>query len=294
MNVNQPTEEDIAYIKSSFRFHPLVIQSITSPTLHPTLEAYRNHLFLILHFPVIYRDNVANLAVEMDFLITKKLLITVTYQTHPKLEEFFERLSRERKLKDQLLNHGHTGKLVYGIIDWMLGSLIHDLDFLEERVTRIEEEIFEQSHRGPLVEEISHTRRDILDFKRTIAPLQTVLHLLPETAAKFYGEEMRPYFVSLLASESKTRHLIENHKETIEALQQTNESLIQNKLSRILRLLTIFSAIILPLNFIASIWGMNHRFLPFRDGPYDFWIVASAMAAIAILLIFYFLKKRWL
>lgn len=292
LRVNEPTSEDFEYIKTVFRFHPLVIETITAPTLHPEIAAYRDHLFLILHFPIIFRDQVANAVAEVDFLITKKIIVTLTYRSHPRLEEFFEKISKDSRLQRRFVKE-HSGELLYGIIDYLLGSLIHDLDFLEEQVTGIEEEIFE-NRRPTLVEEISKARRNILDFRRITSPMQTVLNLLPQIGSKFYGKEMEPYFTDLLASESKIRHLIENHKETIEALQETNESLLSNQISQIIKLLTIFSAILLPLNLIASVWGMNQKSLPLSGGAHDFWIIISAMIAVALLLIAFFHGKKWL
>lgn len=292
VHINELKSEDVEEIKKLYRFHPLLIESIENPTLHPALEDYKTHLFLILHFPIIYRDRASNVAAEVDFIITKNLLITITYRDYPRLEEFFKRFSNNKKLQQQYAGE-HTGKLLYGIIDWLLGSLIDDLDFLEEQVTNIEEKIFERRHKT-IVEDILHAWRDILDFKRIVSPLETVLKLLPRTASQFFGSEVEPYFTNLMTSESKIRHLIENHKETIEALHETNESLLSNRVSTIITVLTIFSAIILPLNFIASIWGMNHTFLPLRDGQYDFWIIIGAMSIIAIAAILIFRSKKWL
>ncbi len=292
VNINNPDNNDIEYIKSLYAFHPLVIESIISPTLHPTIEEYENHLFLILHFPIIYKNEDRNEAMEVDFLITKNLLITITYHDYPKLNEIFEKFRTNKKIDNQSINT-NTGKLVYSIIDLLLNSLINDLDFLEEQVTNIEDKIFEKHHPA-IIEEISHARRDVLDFKRTISPIKTVASLLPTTMGKFYGKEIIPYFVDIITTESKIRHLIENHKETIDALYETNESLVSNRISKIMTILTIFSAIILPVNLLASLWGMNQQYMPLRDGPYDFWIVTGAMVIIVLTLITIFKKKHWL
>ena len=292
VHIVQPQEEDFSYIKSLFNFHPLVIESLVAPTLHPLIENYQNHIFLILHFPLIHRNHEANIALEVDFLMTRDLIITVTYRSCSRLDDFFERLSADASLQERVTRE-HSGLLVYQIIDWLFGPLLHDIDFIEEQVTTIENKIFEQ--KVPLlIEEISQARRDILDFKRIIAPLQTVLGLLPAMASAFWDKSLRPYFVDLLTSESKIRHLIENHQETIEALHETHTSLVTSRISKIIALLTIFSTIILPLNFVASIWGMNHRFLPLRDGPYDFWLLLGIMAFIALSLTLFFRRRGWL
>ncbi|OGF62611.1 hypothetical protein A2926_00990 [Candidatus Giovannonibacteria bacterium RIFCSPLOWO2_01_FULL_44_40] len=291
-HINKPSRADVDFIKKSFNFHPLVAESILQPTLHPAIEDYGDHLFLILHFPVIFRERVANIAAEVDFLITKNTLLTITYQTYERLDELFEKLASDEELRTKFLNH-HTGPLVYSTIDWLLGSLIHDLDFIEGEVRRIEDIIF--AKQGPnIVEDISHARRDILDFRRILLPSEQVLKQLPEIAKKFYGDEMEPYFADILTAEGKIQHLIENHKETIEALNATHESLLSNKISGIITVLTVFSAVIMPLNLIASIWGMNQRFMPLRDGLYDFWIVMASMGVMLAIFLALFRYKRWI
>lgn len=290
--VNQPMQEDLDYIKNSFNFHPLVLDSIVSPTLHPALEEYKDHVFLILHFPIIFREKVANLAIEVDFLVTKNTVITITYQAYKRLEEFFDKAALDSETQKRLKNHT-SGKLLYGIIDWLLSNLIYDVDFLESEITRVENEIFETpSHL--IVEDISHARRDVLDFRKTITALQPVLETLPQAAVKFYGEEMDPYFTDLVTTEHRIRHLVENHKETIEALNATHESLLSSRTSRVVGILTVFSAILLPLNLIASLWGTNYEYLPLAHNPYGFWILVVAMALLAAGLVTVFRSKRWL
>ena len=292
VKVSKPNRGDLKFIKNAFQFHPLVVESIETPTLHPALESYKDHLFLVLHFPIIYRDTSRNEAVEVDFLITKKILITITYTTYKRLDTFFAELVKNQYIQEQFINH-HTDKLVHGIIDELMKFLVGDLDFLEGAVTGIEDKIFEEKH-DSIIEEISHVRRDILDFHRITGPHQTILKLLPSAAEKFYGPEAEPYFVDLARNESKIRYLIENHKNTIEALHETHEALISNRFTKIITLLTIFSGIILPLNLIASIWGMNHAYIPLRDGKYDFWIVFAIMGFIAAALFVYLRHNRLL
>lgn len=292
IHINKPSKDDIKFIKSSFGFHPLVVESVDAPTLHPAIEDYGDHLFLILHFPVIFKEHIANKAAEVDFLVTKNLLCTVTYHPYEKLEELFEKLTEDEELRAKFSDH-HTGPMLYGMLDWLLGSLIHNLDFIEGEVTRIEDKIFAKQDTA-MVEDISHARRDILDFRRILLPSETVLKHLPEVARKFYGEAMEPYFADLITTESKIQHLIENHKETIESLQATHDSLLSSKISRIITILTVFSSVILPINLLASIWGMNHSYLPLRDGRYDFWIVVGIMIAFSFLLITYFRRKKWI
>jgi len=111
---------------------------------------------------------------------------------------------------------------------------------------------------------------------------------------QFYGHSVGPYFADVLSTEERFENLVENQRETIEMLHHTNESLLSSRISNIMAVLTVFSAIVLPLNLIASIWGMNQQIMPLRDGRYDFWIVVGIMAVLLFVLVLFFKKKRWL
>jgi magnesium transporter len=291
--VEMPTPDDLSFITELFDYHPFIVESIVAPTLHPLAELFSDHLFLILHFPLIERNRDPNHIVEMDCLITKNLLVTITYMPFEDLDVIFKNVQENSSIRNQL-THKHTDFLVYHIVDRLFKKQFEDLDFFEREITQIENKIFKDDERIT-VEDIAHTRRDIIDFRRSLKPQVTVLSSFVEKATRLYGKKsMVPYWTDLLTSEDRIRNIIDNQKETMDVLYQTNESLLSSKLSRIIAILTIFSAVILPLNFIASIWGMNQRVMPLRDNPDDFWILIGAMAAVAALLLLYFRKKRWL
>ncbi len=292
VHVIKPDDRDIEHIRGVFEFHPLVMENIIAPTFHPFVEDFESHLFLILHFPMIYRGRQANKIAEVDFLVAKDILVTITYLEFSRLDEIF--LSFQRKGDAQPFpTKTHSGFLLYHIIDGLFHEHIKDLEFLEKEVTKIEDKIF-QKHRRLTVEDISHVRRDILDFRKPFKSQATVLTSFREKAERFYGKPISPYLLDLSVTEDRIRNLIENQKEMMDVLYETHTSLMSSHLSRIITTLTLFSAIILPLSFLSSLWGMNQKVMPLRDGPHDFWIVIGLMAIIALLLLWYFHRKRWL
>lgn len=291
--VEMPSTDDLSFITGLFDYHPFIVESIVAPTLHPLAELFADHLFLILHFPLIERNRDPNHIVEVDCLITKNLLVTITYMPFENLDAIFKNVQESISIRKQL-THKHTDFLVYHIVDRLFKKQFEDLDYFEKEITQIENKIFKEDERLT-VEDIAHTRKDIIDFRRPLKPQVAVLSSFIEKATHLYGKKsMVPYWTDLLTSEDRIRNIIDNQKETMDVLYQTNESLLSSKLSRIIAVLTIFSAVILPLNLISSIWGMNQRVIPLRDGPNDFWILIGAMAAVAALLLLYFRKKRWL
>ena len=290
--VTKPNAEDIEYIRQLFPFHQFVMESIVAPTLHPFVEDFDNHLFLILHFPIIYRGHQENKVAEIDFLVAKDILVTITYldfERFDKVYQFFKATMAEITQP----NHRNAGFLLYRIIDRLFGEHLQDLDVLEKAITKIEHKIFEK--RGHLtVEDISHVRRDIIDFRKPLRSQATVLTTFREKAERFYGKQMAPYLHDLSVTEDRVLTFIENQREKMDMLYETHVSLLSSHISRIISTLTLFSAIILPLSFLASIWGMNQKVMPLRDEPYDFWIVVGIMAAVTLGLLLYFRKKQWL
>lgn len=292
IHVSKPTDEDINFIGALFPFNSFVIESINAPTLHPLVDDFDDHIFLIMHFPVIYKNWQSNETAEIDFLITKNLLVTVTYADFENIEQIINSLNSNDNFKKQIAHH-HTGFLLHHVIDRLFQKLIDHLDFMEGEITKMEARIFEKRSTG-MVEEISHIRRDILDFRRSLKPQTAVLKIFAEKSKKFFSKPMAPYLTDLIVTENRIMSIIENQKETVDALYQTNESLVSSNISSIITILTIFSAVIMPLNFVASIWGMNQRVMPLRDGQFDFWIISGVMTTVGILLLVLFRKKKWL
>jgi len=293
IHMTHPSRDDFAYLDGIFSFHPLVKESVVAPTLHPLVDSFDDHLFLILHFPIIYESKHANKVAEVDFLITKNILVTITYMEFKNLETLFDDFQKNEEVQKRL-THKHTGLLLHYIVDQLFQKLARGLEFMEKEITRIEDEIFKKGDRRRLVEDISHARRDILDFRRALKPQSGVLKLLIAEGEQFYGHSVGPYFADVLSTEERFENLVENQRETIEMLHHTNESLLSSRISNIMAVLTVFSAIVLPLNLIASIWGMNQQIMPLRDGRHDFWIVVGIMAVLLFVLVLFFKKKRWL
>lgn len=145
-----------------------------------------------------------------------------------------------------------------------------------------------------MVEDISIIRRDVLDFRRSLKPQHSILESLKLKGVEFFGKSTEPYFADIIGDGMRVWNLLENHKETIESLQEANDSLISNRTTRVIRVLTVFSAIFLPLTLIASILNMRTRYLTFIGTIYDLWIVLGIMLAVAVFMLIIFKVKKWL
>jgi len=145
-----------------------------------------------------------------------------------------------------------------------------------------------------MVKEISFVKTDVINFWRILEPQGPIVETLAREAASLWGQQFEYYFEDVKNIYSQTWSTLKMHRDTILALEDTNQSLLTTKANEIIKVLTVVSTITLPLALISSIWGMNTYYLPFRGHPVDFWIIFSLMAAVTFGMVAYFRRKGWM
>ncbi|MDX6553607.1 MAG: magnesium transporter, partial [Gaiellales bacterium] len=130
-------------------------------------------------------------------------------------------------------------------------------------------------------------------FRKIIKPERVMLRLLERVRTRYLPEHLEVYFDDIVDSAERIWDQLDNYKEVIEALEQTNETVIAHKQNDILRVLTVFSAVVLPLTLISGIFGMNVP-IPFQRDAHSFWDIIVGMVLIAGSLLGYFRYKRWI
>jgi magnesium transporter len=156
----------------------------------------------------------------------------------------------------------------------------------------MEEEIFE-GKAEEVVRDLSNSKQEIINFRKIIRPQRAVLRDLERTKQRYLAEEMEVYFDDIVDASERIWDMLENYKEVVEALEDTNESVLSHRVNEVLRVLTAFSVIILPLTLLASIFGMNVH-LPFADTVDAFWTIIGVMIFVLIGMVGYFRKRGFL
>lgn len=288
IDILRPTDEDLKLL-GGLGFHHLIVEEIKTPTYHPLIEYYQTYIFWILHFPSWDQRKEQIQTVEIDFLVTKNILITIRYQDFRDFEEFWNEVSAN---KDNYLDKT-TGHLFYKLVKKLLNSTFPELDRIQEAINQTENQIFELFDEST-IENIASIKRQILSFLRAIKPQKAVWDTAPQHVSNLWGEQLKPYFSDLIADYNRTLHAVETHKEIVDSLHLTSISLLDNKRNYVIKILTIFTAIILPLSLFASIYGMNLAYLPIASRPDAFWWFLGGMLAITASMLIYFHTKKWL
>lgn len=286
-NFKNPGKAEIEYARESFDIHPIIIKELYHPTLHPKINFYDDYIFLVLRFPE--RENGETVPTEVDFIITKKEVITYQYETLEVLDEIFNKVKQN---PSEYLNK-NIGFLVYQILQELSDKLTPQIDEISRQIDHIEKQIFADGNRE-MLKNISVVRRDSNDFLSIIKPNLDVLDDASEKVKDMFGKEIDPYFNHLKLTYARLVHVAETHGSTLQMLHETNESMVSNDLNKIIKILTIFSVIVFPLTLFAGIWGMNVVNMPLVGHPYDFWIVLTLMAITTLIMLIVFKIKRWI
>ncbi|MFH1894423.1 MAG: magnesium transporter CorA family protein [Patescibacteria group bacterium] len=291
VDIINPTDEDIAFAKKTFRLHPASLRKIIPAVMHPDFDVFPNHISMVLHYP--RNEDQGGVEIhELDIIAGKNFLITNHYTPIKPVSTFFDECLSSEEQRKKYMEKG-IGYLLFHVLNRFLRRVLEKTDKIGEDVAAIERGIFTEKEEK-MVKNISYLKRRIISFWRAIDPQKQVFSCLETTGANFLGEEYKYYFSNLYSMDLRIDNSLRTYKETIESLEQTNHSMANLKRNDIIKLLTIFSVILMPLTLLASIWGMNTNLLPFMDTQTDFWLIMGLMAIVLISMLTYFKFRKWL
>ena len=296
INIERPSPVDRSWLEEHFEFHALDYEDVASRNQRPKIDEYDDYLFIVLYFPVFDKKVGRLNAGELDIFIGPDYLITLPNQPIPPVEYLFERCRSSEEVREALLSKG-AGYLLYKIVDNAFDYCFPMLRKVGNKLERIEEEIFE-GRSEEVVRDISNVKQEIINFRKIIRPQRAVLRDLERTKQRYLADDLEIYFDDINDASERIWDMLENYKEVVEALEDTNESVIAHRFNDVLRILTVFSIVFLPATLIASIWGMNVG-LPGGGDPASssktvFWIVILAIVMLLGGMITFFRRRGWL
>ena len=293
VQIEHPTPVECAWLEEHFDFHPLDLEDVLSRNQRPKIDEYPSYLFIVLHFPV-FDPQVKRLnAGELDIFVGPDYLVTIPNTPLQPIEYLFERCRQKEELREQLFSRG-SGYLLYRVVDDLFDYCFPMLRKIGNKLDALEDEIFE-GRSEEVVRDISTVKQEIINFRKVIRPQRSVLRELETLKQRFLAPDLdlEIYFDDVVDSHERIWDMLENYKEVVEALEDTNESVISHRVNDILRVLTSISVIVLPLTLIASLWGMNVG-VPGQGDPEDFYAVVGGMVLLLVGMLVYFRHRRWL
>ena len=288
VDLTAPSDKESFVLTHDFKFHPLAIEDVISEVPRPKLDDYGNYLFLVFQL-ADYMGKEEGLKIgEVDLFLTKNSVVTVHFDEHP----VFERLYTKARKDDRLFSRG-ADFLFHAVLDSIVDNYTTVLDLLEFEVDAVEDDVFEEPDEQT-VKSIFALRRDIHDLKRIAGPQQEVLSQMTREDHDLISEKTRVYISDIYDHMARIAETADSHRDTLISALEVYFSSVSTRTNEIIKILTIFTAILMPPTFLVGLYGMNFKYMPeitWKYGYAFFWVL---VLAITIILLFFFKKKKWI
>lgn len=291
VDVRNPSGEQIEEIGAEFNLHPLVVEDVKSRIQRPKIDVYDDYLFIVLKFPIHDKETRINAASEIDFIVGDDLFMTFHDGSMRPLVTMIDSIFGSDELSIELLR-ATPGHLFYEVVDRLVDYLVPIVPRLEERIADIEEMIF-TSQALATVQEISVVQRDLISLRRILRPELTLLSRLELASFPFIDEEIDEYWGDVTDHLGRTIDSLEELHEILAALSDAHDKLVSQRMNDIIKTLTIFSVIMLPLTLVTGFFGMNVP-LPGAARWVTTLLILIGMAVLSLGMLEYFRRKQWL
>jgi len=290
VDMHKPSEDDDHVLLDVFKFHPLSVDDCRADRHHPKVEEFPDYLYFILHGVTAKTDSEQFTTIELDGFLGPNFVVTYHH------EEFRSINSVKQTVRSSpVACQRGPAYLLYQILDQLVDFYTPVLDDFDESIVKLEDEIFALvTPDNSILEQIQNLKRSILRLRRISGKQLNILYRISHGDFKLISPEMMPYFRDIHDHLVRITDLAESYRDLIGGALDSYLSVVSNRTNDIMKVLTIFSAVMLPLTFIAGLYGMNFDNLPELHFQYSYFVVIGVMATVAIGMLAFFRRKGWL
>ncbi len=290
IHIPDPNEENMTYLQDNFDFHPLDIEDCMTRVQRPKLDIYDDYRFLILQFPYFDKGLKFVKTKEVKIFWGKDYIITIG-KSHWVIRKLFQDAKQKADLGDEDLEN-NSDALLYKIFDALMEDSFRLMNLIEQNLENISVEMFNRKPEK-IIEGISVTRKNLILLNTTFKPQLRLFQKIESGLVSGFSDDMDEYWGDILDAYQKIWDSIEDYQEIIQGFAQTFDSLQANKTNEIMKVLTVFSTVLLPLTFLTGLYGMNID-LPLGNFGNAFYIIIGIMITVVVSLLLYFRKRDWI
>src|SRR5262245_43794717 len=285
-----PTLDDDKILLNVFKFHPLTVEDCRATRHHPKVEEFPDYLYFIVH--AIRTDSSPDRfnTVELDGFLGPNYVVSYHHEKFVSVDKVKQSL----RVSPVTCQRG-AAFILHHVIDSIVDEYLPVMDDFDERINELEDNIF--SLRRPnneILEEILSLKRSLLRVKRISAKQLEVLYRMSHGQFPLISGPVLPFFRDIFDHLVRVTDLAESYRDLISGSLEAYLSVVSNRLNEIMKVLTIFSAVMLPLTFIAGVYGMNFDNMPELHSRYGYYIAWAIMLLVATGMLLFFWKRGWI
>ncbi len=283
---------DVEFIKrlgEAFNLHPLLLEDILSTAQRPKLEEFDNCIFIVLKMLRYDEEKQMVVAEQLSIVISDKFLITFQEQPGDVFEPVRDRI---RKSKGRIRSSG-ADYLAYALLDTVVDNYIYVIEKLGSKIEDLEEEVLAKPKDGT-IQKIDTYKRELNFLRKSIRPAKEMITQLGKLESDLIHKDVNPFIRDLHDLVLQATEAIETYREMLSDQLNIYNSVLSNRMNEIMKVLTIFAAIFIPLTFIAGIYGTNFEYLPELKYKYSYFIFWGVIIVVASSMLAFFKKKDWI
>ncbi len=291
VDIESPTEADERVLLDVFKFHPLTVEDCHENRHYPKIEEFPGYLYFIVHGVRADTSPDRFNTSELDGFLGPNYVITYHHDS-------FRSINNVKQLlrTSPIMCRRGPAFLCHQILDQIVDYYSPVLDDFDDRIDRLETEIFHlKQPNNQILSEIMDLKRSVLRLRRiSVKQMDVILRMSRGEFPELIPEDMRPFYRDVHDHLTRVVDLAESYRDLVSGSLEAYLSVVSNRMNEIMKVLTIFSAIMLPLTFIAGVYGMNFDNMPELHSRYGYFATLALMAVVAVGMLFFFWRRGWL
>jgi magnesium transporter len=281
--------ESVRRLADHFDVHPLTLEDIVNTQQRPKMEEYGSYVYVVLKM-LLYDEGSRRVEAEqVSIVLGRNFVISFQEKEGDLFEPIRERI---RGGKGRIRKMG-PDYLAYALIDALVDHYFAILERTGERIDELEERAISDP-RPETLREIQGLKREMIELRRSVWPLREVISALNRSDSALVAEATKVFLRDLYDHTIQVIDTVESFRDMLSGMHDTFLTSISNRMNEVMKVLTIIATIFIPLTFIAGIYGMNFEHMPELGWRWAYFAVLGIMAALALAMLAFFKKKKWL
>ena len=283
-----PSAEEMDLLAREFDFHPLAIDDYFTPHHRPKVDEYKGYFFLATHSISFSAKTFDIKPLEIDLFVGRNYVVTLHKQSQPILKHV-----ADTWLKNPEMIEPGIGMLLYDILDGLVDSYFPILDQIDAQLDKVEDNIF---HKGAeaSAERIFRLKRSLLVLRRIATPLRDVFNTLTRREQPLLSEQAIVYLRDIYDHTLRIVDTIDTYRDILSGALDSYLTVISNQLNSVMKTLTVAATILISMQVISGIYGMNFRYMPELHWRYGYLGAIGLMVVVSVGLLYYFKRIKWL
>jgi magnesium transporter len=279
-DISDPASPTLDELAAKYQIHELQVEDCRHAGQRAKTEEYEHYIFTVLK--QLQKDDKLVFA-DFSIFLGRDYLITVHAASSSVLEKLVQH-ARQQDVK-------RVDKLFYMLVDLVVDDYLALLDDLTEEISQIESEVL-QKPEPPVLKRIFQLKRKLIEFRRIAANTRDVVNQLIRREGGLLGDDLDPYFRDVYDHVTRTVELIETYRDLLTGSLDIYLSAVANRTNQVMKVLTVWGTVALPLVIITGFFGMNLH-LSWTSNPNGAIYATIIMVMSTAVILLYFRLKKW-